>query len=56
MNYTIKDHPMQDVMVLAMASLSKVLLVTLRPQLKVMFTHPLKASIRFYVIAHNLQI
>ena len=24
MNYTIKDHPMQDVMVLAMASLSKV--------------------------------
>ncbi|KAL8564238.1 hypothetical protein ACOMHN_050849 [Nucella lapillus] len=44
MNYTIKDHPMQDVMVLAMASLSKVLLVTLRPQLKVMFTHPLKGD------------
>ncbi|KAK7507486.1 hypothetical protein BaRGS_00001421 [Batillaria attramentaria] len=44
MNYTIKDHPMQDVTVLAMASLSKVLLVTLRPQLKVMFTHPLKGD------------
>ncbi|CAL1539613.1 unnamed protein product [Lymnaea stagnalis] len=44
MNYTIKDHPMQDVMVLAMASLSKVLLVTLRPHLKVMFTHPLKGD------------
>ncbi|XP_059149378.1 vacuolar protein sorting-associated protein 8 homolog [Physella acuta] len=44
MNYTIKDHPMQDVMVLAMASFSKVLLVTLRPHLKVMFTHPLKGD------------
>ncbi|XP_071103447.1 vacuolar protein sorting-associated protein 8 homolog [Haliotis cracherodii] len=44
MNLTIKDHPMQDVMVLAMASLSKVLLVTLRPTLKVMFTHPLKGD------------
>ncbi|PVD38848.1 hypothetical protein C0Q70_01472 [Pomacea canaliculata] len=44
MNYTIKDHPMQDVMLLAMASLSKVLVVTLRPQLKVMFTHPLKGD------------
>ncbi|XP_041374342.1 vacuolar protein sorting-associated protein 8 homolog isoform X2 [Gigantopelta aegis] len=44
MNLTIKDHPMQDVLVLAMASLSKVLLVTLRPSLKVMFTHPLKGD------------
>ncbi|KAL3853951.1 hypothetical protein ACJMK2_013245 [Sinanodonta woodiana] len=44
MNYTIKDHPMQDVSVLAMASLSKVLLVTLRPHLKVIFTHPLKGD------------
>ncbi|WAR10580.1 VPS8-like protein [Mya arenaria] len=39
-----KDHPMQDVSILAMASLSKVLLVTLSPQLKVVFTHPLKGS------------
>ncbi|GFO47915.1 vacuolar protein sorting-associated protein 8-like protein [Plakobranchus ocellatus] len=44
MNYTIKDHPMQDVMVLAMASFSKVLIVTVRPHLKVMFTHPLKGD------------
>ncbi|GFR94592.1 vacuolar protein sorting-associated protein 8-like protein, partial [Elysia marginata] len=44
MNYTIKDHPMQDVLVLAMASFSKVLLVTVRPHLKVMFTHPLKGD------------
>ncbi|XP_035826479.1 vacuolar protein sorting-associated protein 8 homolog isoform X2 [Aplysia californica] len=44
MNYTIKDHPMQDVMILAMASFSKVLLVTLRPHLKVMFTYPLKGD------------
>nr|XP_022322565.1 vacuolar protein sorting-associated protein 8 homolog [Crassostrea virginica] len=44
MNLTIKDHPMQDVMVVAMATLSKVLVVTLRPQLKVVFTHPLKGS------------
>ncbi|ESO93558.1 hypothetical protein LOTGIDRAFT_215952 [Lottia gigantea] len=44
MNYTIKDHPMQDVTVLAMASLSKVLLVTLRPNLKVMFMQPLKGD------------
>ncbi|CAE1274106.1 VPS8 [Acanthosepion pharaonis] len=44
MNYTIQDHPMQEVMVLAMASLSKVLIVTLRPQLKIMFTHPLKGK------------
>ncbi|KAL4217419.1 Vacuolar protein sorting-associated protein 8 [Mactra antiquata] len=39
-----QDHPMQDVSILAMASLSKVLLVTLTPQLKVVFTHPLKGS------------
>ncbi|GAB1606858.1 vacuolar protein sorting-associated protein 8 homolog isoform X3 [Argonauta hians] len=44
MNYTIQDHPMHDVMILAMASLSKVLVVTLRPQLKIMFTHPLKGD------------
>ncbi|KAL5005898.1 hypothetical protein ScPMuIL_017056 [Solemya velum] len=44
MNYTIKDHPMQDVMLLAMATLSKVLLVTLRPQLKVVFHYPLKGD------------
>uniref|UniRef100_K1R9K0 Vacuolar protein sorting-associated protein 8-like protein n=1 Tax=Magallana gigas TaxID=29159 RepID=K1R9K0_MAGGI len=44
MNLTIKDHPMQDVMVVAMATLSKVLVVTLRPQLKVVFTHPLKGN------------
>jgi len=44
MNYTIKDHPMHDVMLLAMASFSKILLVTLRPHLKVMFTHPLKGD------------
>ncbi|XP_014767622.1 vacuolar protein sorting-associated protein 8 homolog isoform X2 [Octopus bimaculoides] len=44
MNYTIQDHPMHDVMILAMASLSKVLIVTLRPQLKIMFTHPLKGD------------
>ncbi|XP_013089193.2 vacuolar protein sorting-associated protein 8 homolog [Biomphalaria glabrata] len=44
MNYTIKDHPMQDVILLAMASFSKVLLVILRPHLKVMFTHPLKGD------------
>ncbi|XP_064597923.1 vacuolar protein sorting-associated protein 8 homolog [Liolophura sinensis] len=44
MNLTIKDHPMQDVMILAMGTLSKVLLVSLKPQLKVMFTHPLKGD------------
>ncbi|CAH1788234.1 unnamed protein product, partial [Owenia fusiformis] len=44
MNYTVKDHPMKDVMILAMASFSKVLLVRLRPQLKVMFAHPLKGD------------
>ncbi|KAK6181620.1 hypothetical protein SNE40_009442 [Patella caerulea] len=44
MNYTIKDHPMQDVTILAMASLSKVLVVTLRPTLKVMFMQPLKGD------------
>ncbi|XP_013387109.1 vacuolar protein sorting-associated protein 8 homolog isoform X2 [Lingula anatina] len=44
MNYTIKDHPMKDVMILAMATFSKVLIVTLRPQLKVMFSHPLKGD------------
>ncbi|KAJ8320304.1 hypothetical protein KUTeg_001891 [Tegillarca granosa] len=44
MNLTIKDHPMQDTMLVAMATLSKVLLVTLRPQLKVVFTCPLKGA------------
>ncbi|XP_069107470.1 vacuolar protein sorting-associated protein 8 homolog isoform X1 [Argopecten irradians] len=44
MNLTIKDHPMQDVMVIAMATMSKVLLVTIRPQLKVFFTHQLKGD------------
>ncbi|XP_052813444.1 vacuolar protein sorting-associated protein 8 homolog isoform X3 [Mya arenaria] len=44
LSMTAKDHPMQDVSILAMASLSKVLLVTLSPQLKVVFTHPLKGS------------
>ncbi|XP_063412679.1 vacuolar protein sorting-associated protein 8 homolog [Mytilus trossulus] len=44
MNVTIKDHPMQDVQLVAMASLSKILLVIIRPQLKVIFTHPLKGS------------
>ncbi|XP_052234778.1 vacuolar protein sorting-associated protein 8 homolog isoform X2 [Dreissena polymorpha] len=43
-NVTTKDHPMQDVSILAMASLSKVLLVTLSPQLKVVYTHPLTGS------------
>ncbi|XP_053385366.1 vacuolar protein sorting-associated protein 8 homolog [Mercenaria mercenaria] len=44
MSLATKDHPMQDVSILAMASLSKVLLVTLTPQLKVVFTHPLKGN------------
>ncbi|XP_074642624.1 vacuolar protein sorting-associated protein 8 homolog [Tubulanus polymorphus] len=44
MNYQIKDHPMKDVLVLAMGTLSKVLVVTLRPKLKVMFMHPLKGD------------
>ncbi len=86
MNYTVPDHPMRDVVLLAMASLSKVrmthflkeqinrmdacaerhrcefvrathksredwmlrllqvLIVTLRPTLKVMFTHALKGD------------
>ena len=57
MNHTIKDHPMKDVIILAMATLSKVLIVTLRPHLKVMFTHPLKVNeiMIMFGIGHNFQ-
>ncbi|XP_064646589.1 vacuolar protein sorting-associated protein 8 homolog isoform X2 [Lineus longissimus] len=44
MNHTIKDHPMKDVLVLAMGTLSKVLVVTIRPKLKVIFSHALKGD------------
>ncbi|XP_070570211.1 vacuolar protein sorting-associated protein 8 homolog isoform X2 [Ptychodera flava] len=44
MNATVKDHPLQDVSLLAMATLSKVLIVTIRPKLQVLFTKSLKGD------------
>nr|XP_006819234.1 PREDICTED: vacuolar protein sorting-associated protein 8 homolog [Saccoglossus kowalevskii] len=35
MNASVKDHPLQDVSLLAMATLSKVLIVTIKPKLQV---------------------
>ncbi|CAL4079363.1 unnamed protein product [Meganyctiphanes norvegica] len=36
--------PLVDTVILAMATISKVIVVSLRPQLKVLFSHPLKAA------------
>ncbi|ROT61672.1 Vacuolar protein sorting-associated protein 8-like protein, partial [Penaeus vannamei] len=36
--------PVSEPVILAMATISKVIVVSLRPQLKVLFSHPLKAS------------
>ncbi|XP_077997967.1 vacuolar protein sorting-associated protein 8 homolog isoform X1 [Glandiceps talaboti] len=44
MNNSVKDHPLQDVSLLAMATLSKVLIVTIKPKLQVLFTKPLKGD------------
>ncbi|KAJ8019457.1 Vacuolar protein sorting-associated protein 8-like [Holothuria leucospilota] len=41
-NFLIKDHPLKDMMLLAMATLSKVFMVHLRPRLTVIFTKQLK--------------
>ncbi|KAJ8017579.1 Vacuolar protein sorting-associated protein 8-like [Holothuria leucospilota] len=41
-NFLIKDHPLKDMMLLAMATLSKVFMVHLRPGLTVIFTKQLK--------------
>ncbi|KAK2188197.1 hypothetical protein NP493_140g01014 [Ridgeia piscesae] len=38
------DNPLKDVVILAMCSLSKVLLVTVKPELSVIFVHPLKGD------------
>ncbi|KAK8727977.1 hypothetical protein OTU49_009327 [Cherax quadricarinatus] len=37
--------PLVETVILAMATISKVIVVSLRPQLKVLFSHPLKASV-----------
>nr|XP_045621529.1 vacuolar protein sorting-associated protein 8 homolog isoform X2 [Procambarus clarkii] len=37
--------PFVETVILAMATISKVIVVSLRPQLKVLFSHPLKASV-----------
>ena len=44
---------MKDVIILAMGTLSKVLIVTLRPQLKVLFMHPLKVLYKPFKPASN---
>ncbi|XP_078620345.1 vacuolar protein sorting-associated protein 8 homolog isoform X1 [Branchiostoma floridae x Branchiostoma japonicum] len=41
---SVQDHPMKEVSLLAMASLSKMLIVSLKPHLKVLFAHPLKGE------------
>ncbi|XP_071822429.1 vacuolar protein sorting-associated protein 8 homolog isoform X2 [Apostichopus japonicus] len=41
-NFLVKDHPLKDMMLLAMATLSKVFVVHLRPRLAVSFTKQLK--------------
>lgn len=40
----LQEHPMKDVIVVAMASLSKVLIVVIKPQLKVHYVHPLRGD------------
>ncbi|KAF0302550.1 Vacuolar protein sorting-associated protein 8 [Amphibalanus amphitrite] len=37
-------HPLQPQMIVAMATMSKVIVVSARPQLRVLFTHPLEAG------------
>ncbi|XP_072048156.1 LOW QUALITY PROTEIN: vacuolar protein sorting-associated protein 8 homolog [Amphiura filiformis] len=44
LNSSVKDHPLKDVSLLAMATLSKVFIVGLRPKLTVLFTKQLKGD------------
>ncbi|GAB6028320.1 Vacuolar protein sorting-associated protein 8 [Chamberlinius hualienensis] len=40
----LKNHPLQDYCIVALATLSRVIVVSIRPSLKVHFTHTLKAN------------
>lgn len=40
----MKDHPLYEQSLLALATLTKVLILTLKPELEVLFTHTLKGS------------
>ncbi|XP_044183572.1 vacuolar protein sorting-associated protein 8 homolog isoform X3 [Acropora millepora] len=41
----MKDHPLYEQSLLALATLTKVLILTLKPELEVLFTHTLKGSV-----------
>lgn len=40
----VQEHPMKDVIMIAMASLSKILIVVIKPQLKAHYVHPLRGD------------
>ncbi|XP_049808749.1 vacuolar protein sorting-associated protein 8 homolog [Schistocerca nitens] len=40
----LSSHPLQGVILIAMATLSKVIVVSIRPRMRVLFTHPLQSS------------